>query len=73
MGAVNKISVGSVCRCKRDKLAVITSVDTFPVHKYNGICFDGSKWQSVSPEFVAKSIEEYIDDLENSYAPYIGG
>jgi len=65
--------VGNVCRCKQGRLGVVTELKWEPgpvVYGkstsrtlYKGIGFDGRKWQSVDPEVINDTLNDYCADI----------
>jgi hypothetical protein len=51
------MKIGNVARCKHGRLGIITKRVK---HQYYGIGFDGSRWQSIEPKFVAETINDFI-------------
>ena len=60
---MKQIKIGNVCKCRLNRLGVVTSkhkAEKGDGLEYYGIGFDGKPWQSVEPEVVAENINHYI-------------
>lgn len=57
--------IGSVARCKHNKLGVITDLGNSPDGRtvYYGIGFDGRSWESTSPTILAASLDSYLQSI----------
>jgi hypothetical protein len=61
---VSQITKGSVVKCQRGKLGVVTKLHksaTSGLITYIGVAFDGSNWESINPIFVASNLNKYCD------------
>jgi hypothetical protein len=62
-----KCFVGHVARCRKGKLGVVTNiykVTGSDAHIWKGIGLDGRPWQSQYPEYVANSVDNYIEQCK---------
>jgi len=52
------IMPGDICRCHHGDIGIVLRKSDI-THRYYGITFDGKRWESHHPIFVAKSVNEY--------------
>lgn len=57
-----EFTIGCVAICKGGKYAVITKIVRVTDGRmyFTGIGFDGNPWISMSPTFIASSVDEYM-------------
>lgn len=58
--------IGAVARCRQGKIGVICSIDVDKVDNqkrvlYRGISFNGTSWQSMSPDILAPCVYDYLE------------
>jgi hypothetical protein len=55
--------IGKVCCCATGTLGVVASIHRTKNGRevYCGISLDGKQWQSLSPQVIAESIEDYYE------------